>query len=59
MTTNYKIETYNLTTASGRHIRQATRVIRLSDGARVSFTEKLPKQEAVIAAEREWSKSKR
>jgi hypothetical protein len=42
------IETYNLKTASGRHIRQATKAI-LDDGTEIRFTEKMTNAEAVRA----------
>jgi hypothetical protein len=41
-------ETYNLKTASGRHIRQATKAI-LDDGTEIRFTEKMTNAEAVRA----------
>jgi hypothetical protein len=47
-----KFETYNLTAANGRHIRQATKAI-LDDGTEIRFTEKMTKAEAVRAVEQQ------
>lgn len=44
-----KVETYQLMTTNGDPIRKATRVI-FTDGYQVSFTEKLPKKEAIKQA---------
>jgi hydrogenase maturation factor len=46
-----RVETYNLVTRSGRHIRQATKVT-LEDGYSVKFIEKLGKHAAITAARR-------
>ena len=44
-----KVEMYNLTTASGRHIRKATRVV-FEGGTTISFTERMGKKAAIKAA---------
>jgi hypothetical protein len=41
-----KVETYDLTAASGHHIRKATQV-RLPDGRVVRFIERVPRREAI------------
>lgn len=43
---NCKVETYNLTTKTGKHIRKATRVV-FPGGTIISFTEKMSKREAI------------
>jgi hypothetical protein len=40
-----RFETYNLTAANGRHIRQATKAI-LDDGTEIRFTEKMTRSHA-------------
>lgn len=44
-----KVETYDLRTADGRHIRKASRVL-FEDGEVVAFTERMPKREAIKQA---------
>lgn len=44
-----KVETYNLTTSTGRHIRKATQVV-YPDGRVVRFMERMSKREALRQA---------
>jgi len=44
-----RVETYRLTTRSGRHIRKATKVV-FPDGYEIRFTERMSKREALRQA---------
>lgn len=51
-----KIETYNLTTADGKHIRKATQVT-LDNGKRIRLIEKCTKKEILKMLERRKQES--
>ena len=49
-TTTYTVSTYNLKSANGRHIRQATQVT-CPDGTVIRFIEKVGKAQAIKQAQ--------